>query len=203
MKLYYDNRSSSSRRVSLTVAHLGVELEHVTIDLMRDRPALAKLNPNGKIPVLVDGDFVLWESHAIMQYLCEQAPAQTLYPRELRARSDVARWLFWTSAHLAPAVGGISFEKLWKRFTGAGEPDPAQIARHMVFFEQFMKVLDDHLASRTWVSGTGLSLADLSIAATLMYAQRTELPLERYVHVRGLLGRVHELPAWKHTEPTW
>ncbi len=203
MKLHYANGSSSSRRVSLVVAHLAIELEHHVVDLMKDRAALTKLNPNGKIPVLEDGDFVLWESHAIMQYLCERTPGQTLYPSELRARTDVQRWLYWSSAHLSPPLGGIGFEKMWKKLLTGGDPDPAQVARHLVFFEQFMNVLDGHLAGRTWVSGPGLTLADLSIAATLMYERRIELPIAPYRNVRTLLDRVHDLPAWRATEPAW
>jgi glutathione S-transferase len=203
VKLHYANMSSSSRRASLVVAHLGILLEHHTVDLAKDRTALTKLNPNGKIPVLEDGDLVLWESHAIMQYLCDRTPGQTLYPEEASARADVHRWLYWTSAHLSPAVGPICFERLWKKFRGGGDPDPAVIARYTRFLEQFMTVLDDHLAKRTWVSGNALTLADLSIAATLMYEQRAQLPLEPYRNVRVLLDRVHDLPAWRKTEPAW
>lgn len=203
MRLHYANMSSSSRRVSVVVAHLGVELEHHTVDLMKDRKALTALNPNGKIPVLEDGDLVLWESHAICQYLCELTPGQELYPRELRPRTDVQRWLYWVSAHLSPAAGAIGFEKLWKKLVTGGDPDPAQIARHEVFLHQFLKVLDDHLANRTWISGKALSLADYSVAATLMYERRAELPIGSYRHVRALLDRVHEQDAWKRTEPDW
>ena len=203
MKIYGATASSSSRRVLLTIAHLGLELEHVPIDLMKDRARLAPLNPNSKIPVLEDGDLLLWESHAIMTYLCDRTPGQTLYPSEARARADVLRWLFWTSAHLSPAVGGIAFERLWKRLITGQGPDAAQVAHHERFVHQFMKVLDDHLARRTWISGDRLTLADLSVAATLMYQERAELPIGTYQHVQALLARVHDLPAWKQTEPTW
>jgi glutathione S-transferase len=201
-RLHYDNRSSSSRRVSVTVAHLGIQLEHQHVDLMTDRPALAKLNPNVKIPVLEQGDFVLWESHAIMQYLCERTPGQQLYPSEPRARADVQRWLFWISAHLSGAVGGIAFEKMWKRLVGAGDPDPARIAQHEQVWHQLAKVADAHLADRTWLSGSAVTLADLSLAGTLMYAPRIELPLAPYPRVQALLDRVHALPAWQQTEPS-
>ncbi len=203
MRLYGANGSSSSRRVALTIAHLGVEVEHVTIDLMKERARLEKLNPNSKIPVLEDGDLVLWESHAIMMYLCERTPGQALYPAEPRARADVQRWLFWTSAHLSPATGGIGFERMWKKLITGQQPDPAMIAYHERFLHQFLKVLDAHLAQRAWISGDRLSLADLSIAATLMYAQRAELPVATYANVQALLARVHELQAWKQTEPAW
>ena len=82
MKLHYANMSACSRRVSITVALLGLTLEENIIDLRRptDRVALRALNPNEKIPVLEDGELVLWESHVIMQYLCNKTPGQQLYP---------------------------------------------------------------------------------------------------------------------------
>lgn len=199
MKLYGSNGSSSSRRATLVIAHLELPVTIVPIDLMKDRPVINPLNPNSKIPVLVDGDFVLWESHAIMQYLCDRTPDQTLLPKDPRGRADVTRWLVWTSAHLATACGGIAFERMWKKLiTGAG-PDATMVAYHERFVHQFAKVLDDHLAGKEWVSGGKLSLADLSVAATLMYAERAELPLANYANVQALRARVAELPAWKQT----
>jgi glutathione S-transferase len=203
VKLYHANASSSSRRVSLTVAHLGIELEHVPIDLMNDRPRVLALNPNGKIPVLEDGELTLWESHAIMLYLCERTPGQTLAPTEPRMRADLLRWLFWTSAHLSPAAGGIAFERMWKKLVTGGGPDLAQIAYHERFLHQFLQVLDDHLARRTWTVGDSITLADYSLAATLMYSERAELPVSKYTHVAALRERVRDLPAWKQTEPAW
>ena len=201
MKLYYANGSSSSRRASLVVAHLGIELEHVSIDLMKDRARIERLNPNSKIPVLEDGDLVLWESHAIMQYLCELAPGQTLYPHDLRARADVHRWLYWVSAHLAPPLGGLGFERIWKKLITGGDPDPQLVAHHEAALHKVLRVLDQHVARRTWISGEGLTLADLSVAASLMYEQRAGLPLAEYRGVRALIDRVHALPAWRATEP--
>lgn len=204
MKLFHHPMSSCSRRVNLTLAILGRTVEEQRlIDLASpaDRAALREVNPNEKVPVLVDGDFVLWESHAIMAYLCDQTPGQTLYPTDLRGRADVQRWLHWVGAHLGSSVGPINFEKLWKKFMpGGGEPDAAVVARHEALFRQAAAVIDAHLARRTWLVGDRVTLADLSVATTLMYAPMTQLPLEPYPHLRALLGRVHELPAWAATE---
>ena len=203
MKLYHAPLSSSSRRVTITAHHLGLRFDEQLIDLGRpaDRARVLAVNPNGKIPVLEDGDLVLWESHAIMQYLCDKTSPQELYPRDLRARTDVNRWLFWSSSHLAPAVGPINFERMWKKFTTGGDADPVLIARYEGFFHFAAKVLEGHLGDRTWVSGRDLTLADISITATLMYAIPTRLPLDPYPRVRAHFDRVRALPAWKATEP--
>jgi glutathione S-transferase len=209
MKLYTHAMSSSARRVNLTVAHLGMEIETRQIDLRKpeDRAELAAVNPNNKIPVLaeVESGLTLWESHAIMQYLCDKTgpSGAELYPTELGPRADVNRWLFWVNAHLSPAVGPISFEKLWKKFVAG--PDAVADAQIVERYERFLHtavaVLDKHLAARTWVVGKTLTLADYSIAATLMYRGSTQLPLDGYQHVLALLARVEATPAWKATEP--
>jgi glutathione S-transferase len=206
MKLYTHGLSSSARRVNLTVQHLGLEIETRQIDLRRpeDRAELVGVNPNNKIPVLVDeaAGITLWESHAIAQYLCDRSGSTELYPAEIVARADVNRWLFWVNAHLAPNVGYITFEKLWKKFVQAGsEPDAAVIERHERFLHATLGVLDRHLADRTWLVGKTLTLADYSVASTLMYRVPTQLPLDAYQHVMNHLARVEGTPAWKATEP--
>jgi glutathione S-transferase len=94
MRLYYDPLSSNSRRVVMTAIHLNVSLELVVVDLMKGEHKAAgyqRLNPNGKVPLLDDDGFILWESHAIMQYLADRSPGQDLYPGDFQARADV-RW---------------------------------------------------------------------------------------------------------------
>ena len=100
-----------------------------------------------------------------------------------------------------PAVGPINFEKLWKKLVTGGDADPAIVARYERFFHQAAAVLDGHLATRTWTVGDSPTLADFSIASTLMYAARTQLPLESYANIRSLVARVEALEAWRATDP--
>mgnify|MGYP000508783999 CR=1 FL=1 len=203
MKLTHSPISAASRRVTLTLHLLGVRVDERVVQLAsaEDRAALRALNPNNKVPVLEDGELVLWESHAIMTYLCARTPGQALYPTELAARADTDRWLHWISAHLSPAVGGLGFEHIWKQRIGQGPPDPAHVERLLGQVRQFGEVLDRHLATRRWIVGDAVGLADLSVAATLMHAVPGRVPLEPFRHVRALCGRVAELPAWRATEP--
>jgi len=189
--------------VTITIALLGIAVDEQRIDLgsAEDHAALRKLNPNGKVPVLDDGGLVLWESHAIMQYLCNRTPGQRLYPTEPAARADVDRWLFWVSSSLEPAVRGLNIENMWKRISGQGEPDPVAVARLEATLHTPAQLLDAHLAHRRWMSGDALSLADISVAATLTYREPAKLPLAPYRNVAGLLDRVAELDAWHRTTP--
>jgi glutathione S-transferase len=187
----------------MTVALLGLAVDEQRVDLgsAEDCAALQRVNPNGKVPVLEDGGLVLWESHAIMQYLCNTTPGQRLYPIEPAGRADVDRWLFWVSSSLEPATRGLNIENMWKRVAGQGEPDPVVVAVHEAMMHKAAQLLDGHLAGRRWIAGDALSLADISVAATLTYHKPAKLPLAPYANVLDLLGRVAALDAWKRTAP--
>lgn len=206
MQLYYHPFSSNSRRVLLTAIELDMKLELVVVDLLngqqRDAQYL-RLNPNGKVPLLDDDGFHLWESHAIMQYLADKSPGQTLYPLDARARADVNRWLFWSAYHFTPAVGFISRERVAKRMVGgSGGPDPVEIARGETLLTAAARVLDDHLAGNEWIAQGRLTLADLAVAAPLMHTAAAQLPVLEFENLQGWFARVAALEAWKRSEPT-
>ena len=204
MKLYFHPLSGNSRRVLLVATHLDVPLERVVVDLakgeQRDAPHLSR-NPNGRVPVLEDDGFVLWESRAIMQYLAETTPGQTLLPTDARGRADVSRWLFWCAAHMSPAATILVLEHVVKAVTGRGPADPAEVARGEALVAQYAPVLDAHLAGKTWVAQDRLTLADFSLAASFALAGPARLPIADYANLRAWLGRVQELDAWKRTAP--
>ncbi len=203
MRLYHFPMSSNARRAVMTALHLGTpDVELVVVDLGKGahrQPEFLKLNPGHRVPVLVDGDFVLTESHAIMQYLAEKTPGQTLYPTELRARADVNRWLFWNAAHFQPAVAVLNWEYAVKKFLGIGDPDPNEVKRGEALVSEAGALLDAHLADRTWISGEGLTLADFAIASPLMSMAHARMPLGSFKHIAGWFERVQALPAWQKT----
>jgi len=204
MKLYQNPGSTNARRARLTAAVLGIDLEEVLVDLGKGehkRPEYLALNPNGAVPTLVDGDFVLTESRVIMQYLASKRPESGLFPPDERARFEVTRWQFWDAAHFSPAVGTVFFEKVLKRLFGLGEPDAARIAEGLANHRRFMGVLNGHLSTRTYVVGDGLTVADLTLATSLMYEKPLELPIAEFANVRDWFGRVTALEAWVKTDP--
>jgi glutathione S-transferase len=204
MKLYFHPMSGNSRRALLVATHLDVPLERVVVDLtkgeQRGAPHLRR-NPNGRVPVLEDDGLLLWESRAIMQYLAEKTPGQTLLPTDARGRAEVNRWLFWCAAHMAPANAILVMENFVKALTGRGPADRAEVARGEALFAQSAPVLDAHLADRAWVALDRLTLADFSLAAGFALAGPGRLPMGDYANIRAWLGRVQELEAWKRTAP--
>ncbi len=204
MKLYFHPMSGNSRRVLLVATHLDLPLERILVDLtqgeQRGAPHLAR-NPNGRVPVLDDDGFVLWESRAIMQYLADKTPGQTLLPTDARGRAEVNRWLFWCAAHMAPANSIVVYENVVKTLTGRGPADPVELARGESLIAQYAPVLDAHLAGKTWVAHDRVTLADYSLAASFALAAPARLPIADYANLRAWLSRVQELDAWKRTTP--
>jgi glutathione S-transferase len=204
MKLYINKLSPNVRRVRLTAAVLGLKLEETALDFTKGehkKPEYLALNPNGAVPTLTDGDFVLTESRAIMQYLAAKKPESGLLPRDEQQRADVTRWQFWDSSHFSPQVGTLVFQKMLKPMFGMGEPDAGKIEEALTNIRRYGAVLNQQLEGKTYVVGNALTLADLTLASTLMYAKQVDLSLAEYPNVQAWFARISELDAWKQTAP--
>ncbi len=205
MRLYHNPLSSNARRVLLTASHLGIKLEDVLIDFgsESDRKRLNEVNVCGKVPVLEDDGFLLWESCAIMQYLADKSGATDVYPAGLKQRADINRWMFFAAQHFAPAIGILTWEYLWKKLVTGLSPDPVEVKKGEELVHEHAAVLDQHLATRQWMSGDTLTLADFAVAAPLMYLGRAKIPVEQYTHLQAWFERIQQLPAWQQTETPW
>jgi glutathione S-transferase len=200
MKLYHNPLSPNVRRVRLTAAVLGLELEEKKLDFAKGEhknPEYLALNPNGAVPTLVDGDFVLTESRAIMQYLAAKKPESGLLPRDEAGRADVTRWQFWDAAHFSPQLGTLGFEKVIKPMMGLGDPDNAKVQEALGNFRRFAAVLDKRLAGKQFIVGNALTIADLTIASSLMYSKQAEAPVAEFPNVQAWFSRICELDGWK------
>jgi glutathione S-transferase len=204
MKLYINPLSPNVRRVRLTAAWLGQELEEKALDFTKGEhksPEYLALNPNGAVPTLVDGDFVLTESRVIMQYLASKKPESGLLPRDERARADVTRWQFWDSSHFSPQVGTLVFERMLKPMFGMGEPSASKVDEALTNLRRYGAVLNQHLGGKRYVVGESVTLADLTLASTLMYVKQAEVPIAEFPNVEAWLARMTDTEAWKKTSP--
>ena len=204
MKLYGFPPSPRTWQARAVAAHLGIPLEFEFIDLTKGAqhaPEYRALNPSGRAPVLVDGDFKLWETAAIAQYLASQKP-NTLWPDDARTRADIMRWQSWQIAHWSgDACEPLLVERIVKQILKAGPPDEVVVARALEAFHREAKVLETHLSKQRWLVGDGITLADFAVAPTLFYAERAALPLADYPKIREWFGRVAALPCWGETAP--
>ena len=191
MKLYDFAFSPNCRKVRAVAYELGVTFEHGHVDLLRGgshQSSYLALNPNGRVPVLVDGDFVLWESTAIMRYIAAKSGGRLL-PSELRAQAEMDRWLSWQLAHLGPAISKVAFERVVKKVLGQGAPDEAAIAAGSRDFAQLTGILDAALERREFIAGM-LSIADFALASHYSIAKTAGLDLAPFPRVSEWLSRV-------------
>lgn len=203
IELYVFPPSPRSFKVMAIANHLGLDWTPRLVDLAKGdqkAPQYEALNPNMRAPTLKDGDYVLWESNAIGQYLALQRPESGLMPKDELGRLDVTRWQFWDLAHWDPACAVFLFEYVVKPFViKAGEPDLAAVAKGTELFHRAAKVLDSQLGNRKFVAGDTLTLADFSLGAALNYAEMAHLPVEPYEGIKRWFGTLSTLPAWQKT----
>ena len=98
MKLYADPITVNCRKVVAGLDLIGAQYELVHVDYFKAEqrsPEYIAINPNAALPTLVDDDFVLWESNAILQYVADKLGDTACYPTDLRVRADINRWLLW------------------------------------------------------------------------------------------------------------
>ncbi len=128
-------------------------------------PAFVALNPNATIPVLRDGDFVLWESNSILRYLANRHDGHTLYPSGPQARARVDQWLDWQATELNPSWR-YAFLHLVRR--SAAHADTAQVAASLQAWSRCMRILDTQLErSGGHVAGPDFSLADIAVGLSV------------------------------------
>lgn len=201
MKYYYHPASPNCRKVTAVIDYLGFQAEHIVVDLPKGEqmsPEFLAINPNGRVPTLVDGNRTLWESNAIIIYLAEKTTSD-LWPDDDR-RLDILRWLFWEQGHLMYATG-IPFYQLVIKPLFNEQPDQKRIDEAYSSFGRLAKVLDDQLARTTHVVGDTLSLADFALGGNFSYASKARLPMDEFSNIRRWLDALDQIPAWKASAP--
>jgi glutathione S-transferase len=201
MKLYYSD-ILSSRRACAVAKYLNAPVDYVYLDLVKGdqkKPNYLAVNPNGKVPTLVHGARITWESDAVICQLSDDMGAD-LWPRDAR-QIDIVRWFSWNAQHFTRAGGALYFEHIVKPRFGIGAPDPKVIAEQIGEFRRYAAVLNNHLAERKWLVGDSLTVADLSVAMTLPYAEQAHLPLDDFPEVRRWHDRLNEIEGWREPFP--
>ncbi len=201
LKIHAFPMSPRSFKVLFVANHLGLDYEFCLCDLRKGaqkEAAYTAINLNAKAPALEDGDFKLWESNAIIQYLAKKKPGE-LSPLDDRGACDVLRWQFWESTTWDTALAILAFERLVKGLFGMGAPDAAEVEKGEAKFNAAARILEAHLTGRDYIAGDRLSLADFSIASGLILAEPAQLPLEGYAAIKRWGALMAELPAWRTT----
>jgi glutathione S-transferase len=182
--------SINVRKVLWTCVELGLVFERE--DWNEEHAAL---NPNRMVPVLVDGDFVLWESNAICRYLCAREASEALLPRDARARAGIEQWMDWQATELNNAWR-YAFMALVRASPQHG--DPAQVAASVDNWNRHVGILDARLAATgAWVAGKRFTLADIVIGLSLNRWSMTPMARPDYPQVAAYLARLADRPGYR------
>jgi len=204
MKLYGFPPSPNTWQVRALATHIGVPLEFEMVDLPKGgsrTPAFLAINPSGRTPALVDGDFKLWETLAIMQYVAGKKP-NPLWPNDAKSRAQITAWQSWNLAHWnRDACVPLLFERFVKQMLNLGTPDETAIAKGVEGFAREAGMLNAHLAKQKHLIGDALTIADFAVASPLFYAKQAALPLTPYPHISNWFERVAALPCWRDSAP--
>jgi glutathione S-transferase len=203
MKIYWI-KAQAPQRVLALAKHLGLEVEFEEVDIKAGGLKAADfvaLNPNKKAPVLVDGDQVLWESSAIMAYLCIKAGSDLWPTQRASEQVEVLRWLSWNDCHWAPAVAPFYFEHVVKSTFRFGTPDRELLKSSVPNFLTFAAVLDGQLKGGSYVACSRLTIADFHLASMASYWRESEMPLEAFPNIVRWLDGLKRIPAWAQPWP--
>jgi glutathione S-transferase len=171
----YEFAPTRSIRARWMLQELGVDFEAITVNLQTGEhrsPAFLKINPAGKLPVLVDDDLVLTESVAIVLYLAEKYPHKGFLPIDIKQRSQVYRWLLFAATELE--------QPLWRiaRHT-ALYPEPLRLTAEVSLarqdFTDMVAVLEEHMQESKFIVGNTVTVADFVCAYTLDWANEVGL----------------------------
>ena len=197
LKLWGRVNSINVQKELWALDELGVKFERVDAGLqfgVVNEPFYRKMNPNGRVPTVEDDGLVLWESNAIVRYLCAKQGAGSLWPHDLRQRADADRWMDWIATTLSPAMTPV-FWGLVR--TPPEKRDTAAIAAGAEQCAKLLGMFDECLEGREFVAGGGFTMGDIPIGTFVhrWYALDIERPALK--NVEGYYARLKQRPAFK------
>jgi glutathione S-transferase len=198
MKLYYFP-SPNPQKVRFAMLELGIECEIVQVDLVKREqrsPDFLALNPHGRVPVLVDGNLTLWESHAILAYLGDKTGK--MWPASAAGRADALRWLFFLSGHVAPPATDLAFNRIAVKLAGL-PGDEAAIARGEKALPDVIRILEGQLSKTKWMLGDDFTLVDCAYGPVLNVIEKADFTFGDFPKVREYLDAIRSRSAWKET----
>lgn len=193
MKLYGFGPTRSLRAL-WGLKELDVDFEFEVVNLpagAHRQPEFLRLNPAGKVPVLVDGDLVIPESAAIVLYLAEKYPQKKLLPADLKARAQVYRWIMFAMTELEVPLWRIT------RHTALlpqEKRSPQDVALAREDFARMAAVLEQHMEGRTFIVGDAITAADCVTAYLIDWANEQDLIGDK-PNLRAYLERMYGRPS--------
>jgi len=202
MKLYQLPMSSASLKVRALIHELGLPCELVPVDMAKGAhkaPDFLAMNPNGKIPVLEDNGFVVWESNAIICYLAALKPESGLLPTEPKGMALVQQWLQWQATTLSHSINEVMMQTVYARMRGR-QTDEAKLAAGLEKVRHDLGTLEAGLAGKEYLCGK-LTIADFSIVSSVQPRGLMGFDLEAFPKVKAWADRMESRESVRKSLP--
>ena len=200
----YSLNTPNGVKVSIMLEESGLPYEPHLVDIMKDEshtPEFLSLNPNGKIPAIIDPDgpggkpLGLFESGAILLYLADKTGK--FIPTEPAQRWETIQWVFFQMAAIGPMFGQVGY---FNKFAGKEIADKRPLDRYVAESKRLLGVLDTRLEGRTWLMGDDYTIADIATLGWVrnlitFYEARELVEYDSFTHVAGWLDRALARPA--------
>lgn len=186
------------QKVMWLIGELGLPHEHIPAGGefgIKNDPAFLAMNPHGRVPVIKDGETVVWESHSILRYLAASYGDAALWPERPAARSEVDRWMDWAQCSLQTAfINGV----FWGAFrTPDAQQNKPAIEESLQRCAGYFQLLDRVLSERPFLAGDNFSLADIAAGTNLYRYFELEITRPDIPHVEAWYARLQERPAYR------
>jgi glutathione S-transferase len=171
-----------TNKVRLCASYLGLSFEYHNIDLSsgeHQSPDYLNINPAGRVPAIVDGDFKLSQSDAICRYLCAQAGDTDFFPTDTKKQAIVNQWIDYASQHVLQGMARIFFNRVVAPLLKQ-KSDEASVKTGMAMLGRDLAFVEEQLASHTYLAGDHLTLADISLIIALEPARMCKFDLSPY-----------------------
>ena len=202
MELLLDPRTVNSRKVIAGLKLAGADYTIKKYDYFQAEqksPEFIAVNPNAAFPALRDGDFILWESNAILQYAADKVGNSSVYPTEIRIRADINRWLLWESSSWFGSCYIYLVENCVKPLLG-GTTDENILSNEEENFHKLAGILDARLEKSTFLCGEKPTIADVAVAAPMHLHAWAKLPLDDHPNlIRWMTKNIESCSWWKET----
>jgi glutathione S-transferase len=197
LKIYGRNTSSNVQKAMWAIGELNLECERLDVGGAfgkNKEPDYLAMNPNGLVPTLVEGDFILWESNSIVRYLARAYGSGTLEPSDLKQIALANQWMDWQLSVVNPAL----FAAFWGLIrTPAEKRDMGAIAESQRKTTDAMKMLDAQLSRTAHVAGEHFSMGDIPVGV-MAYRFRQLCPERPNMpHLERWYATVSQRPAFK------
>jgi glutathione S-transferase len=203
MKLYMHPVSTTSRPIRLLIAERELPVEEQVVDLFsgaHHQPPFSEMNPNKLVPVLQDGDFVLTESQAILQYLADKFELRDLYPADLKKRATINERLDWFNTVFFREYGyGFCYPQLYPHHERQNDEAQAKTLEWSAERAKAgLKVLDEHwIGKNDFCAGDTMSIADLSGVCMVTVGEVNRVDLGAYPNIQRWIARMkQDLSKW-------